>query len=118
MRLNSVLALAKCSSYNDEVKNSYRLAVRQWLKRLAIALQLNSENYEIRFNAGGIAVSGDGILHHESFYIHVSDSGCYWRTCKGQKDYTGGTNQWVTRFGVPITEEELVVRINQHLQKI
>ena len=71
---------------------------------------LQKGEHEIRWNPGGIAVSGDHTLHTNWFYLALHDN-CgfgkfYFRTCKGMKDYTGGPNQnvpWVklTAHGLP-----------------
>jgi hypothetical protein len=67
-----------------------------FLRALAKRLVLPKDSFSIRFNAGGVAVEGDPILHHDKFYINLA-TGCmgrgYWRTCKGQKDYCGGHNR-------------------------
>jgi hypothetical protein len=60
---------------------------------------LKKGEFDIRWNPGGIAVSGDHTLHTDKIYVAFHDNlqtGCfYWRTCKGRKDYTGGPNQIV-----------------------
>ena len=85
-----------------------------FLRRIAKELNLNKGDYSIRFNPGGIAVSGDAILHHNSFYLHINDFGGYWRTCKGQKDYSGGANRNFNTgntWGANLTESELIAQI-------
>lgn len=66
-----------------------------------------SRTCDVSWNAGGIAVSGEAVLHTTKVYVHVSkqfDPGplaggergggrVWWRTCKGRKDFTGGRNQ-------------------------
>ena len=54
----------------------------------------------MRSNAGGVAVSGEITLHHDTVYIQVSQSsmgpenGVLIRTCEGRRDYTGGRNHF------------------------
>lgn len=89
----------KCS-YDPERKEKYRRLGRKILKELAEMLNLKKGEYEIRWNPGGIAVSGDHVLHTERFYLALHDNlgtgWFYWRTCKGLKDFSGGPNQIVS----------------------
>ena len=56
--------------------------------------------FTVRSNKGGPAVLGDAILHSDNLYINLGGScnndSFYFRKVKGQKDYTGGTNNWMT----------------------
>lgn len=90
-----IVRLAKLAPYSEQHKNRYKLAAMKYLRRLAESLGLEKDTYDIRWNAGGIAVSGDATLHHERFYLQITSTGCMFRTCKGRRDYTGGSNQWV-----------------------
>lgn len=96
MKLKSIYSLARNASYDDEGKAKYKRAALKFLRELAEYLNLEKGSFSIHFNAGGCAVAGDPILHHDKFYLNLSP-GCmgrgYWRTCKGQKDYTGGMNR-------------------------
>ena len=67
------------------------------LNALAKALGLARGQYEIRWNPGGIGVSGDDRLHAERLNVAMDDNcgrfgSFYYRSCKGRKDYTGGPN--------------------------
>lgn len=94
--LATLYALANNARYNDEGKLAFEKASMSFLRALAKRLNLAKETFQIRFNAGGIACEGDPILHHDKFYLNLSP-GCmgrgYWRTCKGRKDYSGGSNR-------------------------
>ena len=91
--------LARAAGYNEEGKAHFKRFALNVLRGIARDLALPKETYSIRFNAGGIAVSGDAILHHDRFYLTMGEMGVMWRTCKGQKDYTGGANRWAcSRF--------------------
>ncbi len=90
---------------DDARKREFKNAARDYLKHLALDLGLPAGSYDIRWNAGGPAVSGDATLHHERLYVHVSatfghgpiDNARPWfyaRSCKGRRDYTGGDNRW------------------------
>jgi hypothetical protein len=83
--------------YNRELKEQFRKEAMKELRALAKALGLRTEDRDIRFNPGGIAVSGDAILHSNTLYVHISQS-CvgekhiYYRKVKSRKDYCGGSN--------------------------
>lgn len=85
-------------SYNEDNKEMFRKASTGILKELAPLI--GGTKKDVRFNAGGIAVSGDATLHTDNFYISMnadmgSSLGILARTCKHKKDYTGGGNNWI-----------------------
>jgi hypothetical protein len=88
---------ATCS-YEPERKRRFQATSRARLRKLAAELGLPAGSFDLRSNQGGIAVSGEVILHHEKIYVHVSqpatraDTGILIRTCRGRRDYTGGAN--------------------------
>jgi hypothetical protein len=90
---------ARCA-YNSHAKENFHRAARARLRQLANMLGLPSTSFDLRSNAGGIAVSGEITLHHEDIYIQVCqpatgcDSGILIRTCEGRRDYTGGCNHF------------------------
>jgi hypothetical protein len=88
-------------AYNAQRKASFHATARARLGMLAKELALPKDSYEIRSCKGGIAVSGEAILHHEKIYVQIMQSsfgpvghGILIRTCKGRKDYSGGRNHW------------------------
>jgi hypothetical protein len=95
--------LTGAACYNHELKEEYRKLGRKILKALAGLMGLKAGEFDIRWNPGGIACSGDHTLHTDKIYVALHDN-CgsgwfYWRTCQGRKDYTGGPNQivnWTT----------------------
>lgn len=93
-------ALRSTVMYNAAAKKEFKLAAMQGLKKLAEVLRLELGTYEVRWNAGGIAVSGEATLHHDRFYIQISQGGgpggfeVLYRTCNGRRDYSGGSNKW------------------------
>jgi hypothetical protein len=82
------------------LKKEYRNLGRRILKHIAEQMELAPGSYEIRWNPGGIACSGDHTLHTDKVYLALHDNiglgWFYWRTCKGRKDYTGGANQVIS----------------------
>ena len=90
----------KPCAYDDEQKRSFHTTAKRCLKALANALGFQPGSFDLRTNAGGIAVSGEITLHTDHLYVQVSqpatgaDTGVLIRTCKGRKDYTGGRNHF------------------------
>ncbi len=121
MSLSSILN--QNLSYNLEAKQKFHKAAKSALNKLAKHLNLNKEDYSIRVNEGGIAVSGEVILHHEKFYIDISQS-CLgkgkeimYRSCKGRKDYSGGTNNFVAASVLDKDMEVFVSKMKVLLEK-
>ncbi len=92
----------KPCAYDAAQKRSFHATARTRLRRLATELGLPSGSYNVRSNAGGIAVSGEVTLHGERIYVQVGqpamgdDSGILIRSCRGLKDYTGGANHFAS----------------------
>lgn len=85
--------------YNLEGKNKFHNAARRALHKIAKDLGLKEDDYEIRSNKGGIAVSGEITLHADNLYIQISkivDLQILYRSCKGRKDYCGGPNHFMS----------------------
>lgn len=79
--------------------NYHRLGKRV-LKAVAAELGLQSGTYDIRSNLGGPAVAGEITLHSDLLYIQFRGPmgqglEVLYRSCKGRKDYSGGTNRWM-----------------------
>lgn len=80
-------------------KQGFHKAGRDLLKKVATELGLSKDKYTIRSNLGGDGVVGEVCLHGETIYMQLAHDGfngpkLMYRSCKGQKDYTGGRNQW------------------------
>jgi hypothetical protein len=92
---------------NAEIKKLFHKESKKLLK--VIAEDLGLENYEIRNNRGGPAVSGEIILHGDRIYMYLFSEGPHrgasllYRGCKSSRDYCGGTNHFaeVTELGDP-----------------
>ena len=90
---------ADCA-YAPERKRRFHTLARARLRDLAKELRLNTGSFDLRSNAGGIAVSGEITLHHEDVYVQVcqpatrADTGILIRTCNGRRDYSGGRNHY------------------------
>jgi len=91
----------RSASYDAHQKQLFHRHARARLKALAQELKFPSGSFDLRSNAGGIAISGEITLHHDAVYIQVCQPATGWgsgimiRTCKGRRDYTGGANNFV-----------------------
>ncbi len=76
----------------DTSKDRFKREATRILKEVAARMGLPKCSFEVRFNPGGPAVSGDPIFHGERVYANLSQfgEGFYYRSCAGRKDYTGG----------------------------
>lgn len=87
-------------AYNLEAKKKFHKQAEKVLRKLAKLLGYQKNDYDLRHNEGGIAVSGEITLHSNNLYVQLSQSvvssGFMWRTCKGKTDYTGNRNYWTT----------------------
>lgn len=93
--------LTSNAAYDRDLKDRYRKLGRKILRFIVQELGLQKGEYEIRWNPGGIACSGNHTLHTDKFYLALHDNlgfgSFYWRICQGRRDYTGGHNrniQW------------------------
>jgi hypothetical protein len=113
-------ALHTSADYDADAKVAFHRAAKTLLGRLAKRLdQSGGPSTEsgygprdpIRSNKGGIAVSGEITLHYERLYIQVHQSilgpnaAVLYRSCEGLKDYTGGTNNFMSLEALIDTEQ-------------
>ena len=89
-------------AYDGEAKRAFHNHARRRLKDLADALGLAPQNYDLRSNLGGIAVSGEVTMHADHVYVQACqpatghDTGLMFRACQGRKDYHGGPNHFAS----------------------
>ena len=89
-------------AYDPDKKRLFHRHARSRLLLLAAALGLGDSDYDVRSNEGGIAVSGEAILHADRLYVQVSqpatraDTGILFRSCDGRRDYVGGRNHFAS----------------------
>lgn len=92
----------KRASYDADQKRLFHSEARRRLLGLAAALGLAPDEYDLRSNQGGIAVSGEVTLHGDRLYVQASqpatgsDTGILFRSCKGRRDYVGGRNNFAS----------------------
>lgn len=115
-QLAGLMTNGEILQYNEEGKAMFKRIGTKAMKELAVVLEL--KEYDVSFNPGGIAVSGDLLL----MGMWTDDLGVYismnkdfpnapwgqvlYRTIKHMKDYTGGTNNWL-KFESLARPEEL-----------
>lgn len=80
-------------------KLEYHRLGKTILRGIAKELGLQSGSYDIRSNLGGTGVTGEITLHGEHIYIQLCEAmnglEVLYRSCKGRKDYSGGSNNWM-----------------------
>jgi len=110
-------------SYNEAFKVKFRLIGKKAMEELAFLLELRP--FDIDFNPGGIAVSGDlrlmGMWSERSgIYIFMNKNlpnapygQILYRTIKHMNDFTGGPNQWMRYETLrdPVRLKELICRL-------
>lgn len=96
--LTRLTALNGRCTYHEANKKEFKRLSQKLLRALATELGLERTDRDIRYNPGGIAVSGDSTLHADHLYVTFNVDGfglgVLVRTCKHRKDYTGGPNRW------------------------
>jgi len=104
-KLARLMLSKESASYNETFKNRFCLIGKKAMKELANLLELRP--FDIHFNPGGIAVSGDLRLmgmwsEGNGVYISINKTlpnapygQILYRTIKHMKDFAGGPNQWM-----------------------
>jgi len=94
-------------SYDPIRKKQFKKISKNWLQSLALALGAGTDaviDWHIRYNEGGVAVSGDHTLmmlftKEVGAYVLVSMFGerpsVMFRSIKHMRDFQGGDNQWL-----------------------
>jgi hypothetical protein len=109
----------KSVAYDSEAKRRFHQHARAQLLALAEALGLAADAFDLRSNAGGIAVSGEATLHADRLYVQVSqpatraDTGILFRSCDGRRDYIGGRNNFAS-LDLLHRPDELAALIRRH----
>ncbi|GEM_PF-5087897 len=78
-------------------KSEFRRLGFKILRALAAELGLDENAYDLRFQPGGPAGSGESVLHADTVYVQFCQDtgyGLMFRGCRSRTDYTGKTNQW------------------------
>ena len=86
-------ALRDRCGYDEENKHRFLVAAFAVCAWLAKRLEGGGS---VSVCEGGVAVSGEAILHGDRVYVQIGDSTCgiLARSCAGRRDYHGGPNQW------------------------
>lgn len=88
-------------SYEPQNKAKFHSEGKKVLRKLAKAMGLDNSQFKVSSNKGGVAVSGEVILHTAKIYVTISQSlygnnnDVMYRTCNGMMDYTGGQNHLI-----------------------
>ena len=113
--LEDLIRLAQFASYNDERKAFFKKHAMKFMRDVAKDWGLAKGQYDARFNPGGIAVSGDAILHTDNLYLHLNDFGFYWRKCDGRTAYSSRNYPNRQASGLLLTAKELVAEIQREV---
>ena len=87
-------------AYDADAKELFHREGKRALRSLANYLGLASNEYDLRSNQAGIAVSSEIILHTETLYIMLSATlvtpgrEVLYRRCNGRQDYHGDRNNY------------------------
>ena len=107
-------------AYDAEAKRRFHRYARAQLLKLAEALGLEPGDYNLRFNEGGIAVSGEITMHANRLYVQASqsamgaDTGILFFSCEGRRDYTGARNNFAS-LDLLHRPDELAALIRRHV---
>lgn len=91
------------NGYSDEgqtAKEAFHRDGQKFLHGIAAALGLHKQDYEVRSNKAGTAVSGEVTLHSDDLYVQLSEGAMgpgvrvMYRTCDSRKDYCGHQNHF------------------------
>ena len=87
------------NGYDNTMKELFHNNAKRYLREIVRIMGLPKGSYEIRSNKAGIACLGEVTLHTDHLYVQfggsLPNSQFYYRSCKSQKDYTGGINRWM-----------------------
>lgn len=115
-----VKAMSQELSYDHFAKEEYSKASKRFLR--SFAKDLGLEESKVTFNPGGPAVSGDPLLmgmwgEENGVYVSVfkdvfggNKCSIMYRTIKDMKDYTGGSNCWISEID-KVSYDEIVEKV-------
>jgi hypothetical protein len=115
----ALVALARRGiGYDPEAKRAFHREARSALRVAARHLGLGPDQYDLRSNFAGPAVSGEITLHADEIYVQVSipcirpGREIMFRRCKGRQDYLGDRNHFcdIAVLAAPSSFRSLVVR--------
>lgn len=101
-------------AYDHFGKLAFASQSKALLRRIAKQLGLQKGQFDLRYNPGGIAVSGEATLQTDRLYLQVSQlfgrTSLLYRTCNSRKDYCGGTNHHmeIRQIASPAGEKKLL----------
>lgn len=100
-KIADLVSIAKSGDLSRKV--AFHRLGQQYLKCIAELMELPQGTFSVRSCKGGPGVMGEVILHADNLYVCLTTTSFdedtkrfYYRTCKGQKDYTGGRNTWMS----------------------
>lgn len=94
VELRRLQSLMGDCGYKESNKREFKRLGMKLMRELRAALGIEAD---VRYNAGGIAVGGDCVMHGDRVYVLFNadtDLGILYRSCVGRWDYSGGRNNW------------------------
>lgn len=83
------------NTYDPAAKKRYHQQARNQLRKVAQAIGLSPDQYDLRSNKAGPACKGEVTLHTDKVYVQIGGMmGILIRSCNGRKDYSGGNNNF------------------------
>lgn len=107
-------------AHDSAAKQAFHREARTALRALADALGLDDDSYDLRSNMGGVAVSGEIMLHSDDLYVQISictyerRGQLMFRSCTARDDYCGGRN-YAAPFKLLLAPDKLAAKIQQAL---
>jgi len=106
--------ITRSVAYTTNEKAVFHRDGMKLLKTLALECGVKAD---FRSNKGGIAVSGEVTMHGDTVYVQLHQAitspapfRFLVRTCKGRKDYSGGTNYF---HNASDSAENLIALVNR-----
>jgi len=109
---------------NAQRKDQFHRLGTVLLRSLADALGLSPDQYALRSNRGGMAVSGEVTLHADDIYIQLAEFAgtagvkMLFRSCNHREDYCGHQNHYssLTVLSLPEHGANVIARIRRLLE--
>lgn len=95
--LNKLISMINFDTWDSQEKQRFHNSARAVLRTIAKHLELEKGAFNISSNKAGPAVTGEITLHTDKLYLTIGGlerGQVMYRSCNGQKDYTGGRNRW------------------------
>ncbi|MDF0491502.1 hypothetical protein PX554_25625 [Sphingomonas sp. H39-1-10] len=118
----TLLTLARRGvGHDDDAKRAFHSEGRTAMRRLAEALHLAENSFEVRSQKAGPACSGEITLHGEEVWVQLSlgylgpDHEVLFRRVRGRADHIGDRNRWASVRDL-LSPDRFADRLRRELQ--